>query len=537
MYIGIKLTAALTAAAVFTFCPGVSAYDKAQVSISFDPTRFSSGYDSSNGYDMYIALYHNEELRSVIKNKTGGGFGADINNARVFFWDGMTPVYESESYYKPDGYYVDSTLRPERGNSHLRIEDGRLVDSSGKGAELPDVVSLADAKANAAAKNLYSYLAAVGESDMLLIGQQNYIDNKAGSRELSDSDVFDITGDHPAIFGIDTLSISGAEYSAYKCNQKYGTSFPQNAEGEIAATAYYTNKAIENGSIVTLSSHMPNFATVRTVDENAAVSYEKYDFNVYSSPELSGNTANEILPGGKYNDMYKAYLDLIAAYVRRINGVVLFRPFHENTGSWFWWGAELCDAETYKKIYRYAKRYLTEVRGAHNLLFIYSPGSEPQSAAELELRYPGDDCVDIVGLDMYDNAPDPESGWMAELKRHLGKTNEFAKAHGKLCALTETGATNRTLPPDSQTAFLRYGNKNKEWYKDVLDAAAGTGAAYMLLWSSWGEYSAFYTPYVKYKNGDGSLHGHELLDSFISFYNDPRSVFASDHADVLSLIK
>lgn len=516
---------------------GAIAYAEPEVAIDFDRHIFSLDNYDPEGCDVYAALYCNEKPVKIIKNRSFSGWSEDINNARVFFWNGMTPVYESKSYYKPDGYYVDSTETPERGASHLTLEGGRVVSASGKSGALPDGVSLADAKANTAAKDLYRYLSAVGESDMLLIGQQNYIDNKAGSRELSDSDVFDITGDHPAVFGIDTLSISGAEYSAYKCNMKYGTSFPQNTEGEIAATAYYTNKAIENGSIVTLSSHMPNFATVRTADENAAVSYERYDFNVYSSPELDGNTANEILPGGKYNDIYKAYLDLIAAYVKRINGAVLFRPFHENTGSWFWWGAELCEPETYKRIYRYAKRYLTEVRGAHNLIFVYSPGSEPQSAAELELRYPGDDCVDIVGLDMYDNDPDPGSGWMAELKRHLGITNEFAKTHGKLCALTETGAANETLPPDSQTAFLRYGNKNKVWYENVLDAASDIGAAYMLLWSSWGEYSAFYTPYVKYKNGDGSLHGHELLDSFISFYNDPRSVFASDQADVLSLIK
>lgn len=48
---------------------------------------------------------------------------------------------------------------------------------------------------------------------------------------------------------------------------------------------------------------------------------------------------NEIMPGGKYNEIYTAYLDTIVDYAKQVEGTILYRPFHENTGSWFWWGS------------------------------------------------------------------------------------------------------------------------------------------------------------------------------------------------------
>ena len=74
---------------------------------------------------------------------------------------------------------------------------------------------------------------------------------------------------------------------------------------------------------------------------------------------------NQILPGGKYNKVYTAYLDMIADYAKQVKSAVLFRPFHENTGSWFWWGAAFCDPETYKNIFRYTVEYLRDTKNVH----------------------------------------------------------------------------------------------------------------------------------------------------------------------------
>ncbi len=70
---------------------------------------------------------------------------------------------------------------------------------------------------------------------------------------------------------------------------------------------------------------------------------------------------------------------------------VLWRPLHEASGGWFWWGAE--GAETYKKLYIHLYDTLTNVYGLNNLIWIWN-------AQEAEW-YPGDEYVDIVGMDIY----------------------------------------------------------------------------------------------------------------------------------------
>lgn len=87
---------------------------------------------------------------------------------------------------------------------------------------------------------------------------------------------------------------------------------------------------------------------------------------------------------------------------------------------------------------------------------------------------------------------------------------------------------------DNQTALLRSGNGNKDWYNQVLDIVSDSEASYFLLWANFSKKDGFYTPYVDAVNADGSLHGHEMLDYFISFYNDGRSIFAANQKDVLT---
>ena len=112
---------------------------------------------------------------------------------------------------------------------------------------------------------------------------------------------------------------------------------------------------------------------------------------------------NQILPGGAYNPQFTAFLDLVAEYAEQVDGPVLFRPFHENTGSWFWWGKAFCDAETYKSVFKYTVEYLRDIKDVHNLLYVYGPGSEATTMQEYEERYPGDEFVDMVGFDTYDD--------------------------------------------------------------------------------------------------------------------------------------
>ena len=76
------------------------------------------------------------------------------------------------------------------------------------------------------------------------------------------------------------------------------------------------------------------------------------------------------MPGGDLNEIFLGYLDLIADYGKQLEeeGVpVLFRPFHENNGSWFWWGKAFCDEQTYKNLYAYTVEYLRDVKGVQDV--------------------------------------------------------------------------------------------------------------------------------------------------------------------------
>jgi mannan endo-1,4-beta-mannosidase len=119
-------------------------------------------------------------------------------------------------------------------------------------------------------------------------------------------------------------------------------------------------------------------------------------------------------------------IDAIAVELRKLQDAhvpVLWRPLHEAEGKWFWWGAR--GPEAYKKLWRLLYARLTQHHHLHNLLWIASSGTDPA-------WYPGDDVVDIVGIDAYPkDVRDPlTQTWQTLVTQH---------GDNKLLALTEFG--------------------------------------------------------------------------------------------------
>lgn len=89
-------------------------------------------------------------------------------------------------------------------------------------------------------------------------------------------------------------------------------------------------------------------------------------------------------------------LDVIAGELKKLQdaGVpVLWRPLHEASGGWFWWGAS--GPEPYKRLWNHVYDRLVNVHGLHNLLWVWN--------GQHDAWYPGDETVDIVGWDIYGN--------------------------------------------------------------------------------------------------------------------------------------
>ncbi len=427
--------------------------------------------------------------------------------------------------------FLKETTVPVKTKTVISGSEGAL-NVNGTSFAYAKEVKLADPNADAQTVALYQYLKAVGESDATLYGHMEDTVLKAGAAELSDSDTEDVTGSLAAIVGMDCGGLFGG--FAGKYNERHpGAEIPDTNEGNIRAAALFSNEAIERGAIVTLSSHMPNFSASVKREGDFAHSYDGFDFTPADSYVLTGNCANQILPGGAFHEAYKAHLDVIADYVKQVKGPVLFRPLHENTGSWFWWGKAFCDAQTYKSNYKYTVEYLRDEKGIHNLLYLYGPGSEAASLEEYEERYPGDEYVDLVGFDTYDNNPVPDSEgytFRQSFENTLKLTDAFAKEHGKLMAVTETGMSSMKTGGIPET-----GNRRPEWYTEILDIMARPeyDCCYFMLWSNYARSGGYYSPFVVEKREGGKLFGHELLDSFISMYNDKNSVFAQDQAEVM----
>ena len=109
---------------------------------------------------------------------------------------------------------------------------------------------------------------------------------------------------------------------------------------------------------------------------------------------------------------------------------VLWRPLHEASGGWFWWGN--CEAESYKKLWNVMYDKMTNEHGLTNLIWIWNGQSVDW--------YPGDETVDIVGWDIYaGNLVDSsQSGRFTDMAYNYGDAT-------KLIALTENGCV---MDPD-----------------------------------------------------------------------------------------
>ncbi len=91
-------------------------------------------------------------------------------------------------------------------------------------------------------------------------------------------------------------------------------------------------------------------------------------------------------------------IDIIAGYLKQLNAdkiPVLFRPLHEASGRWFWWGAK--GPEPCKALWRLMFDRLVNYHGLKNLIWVWTTDAAPDN---LEW-YPGDEYVDILGADIY----------------------------------------------------------------------------------------------------------------------------------------
>jgi len=160
-----------------------------------------------------------------------------------------------------------------------------------------------------------------------------------------------------------------------------------------------------------------------------------------------------------------------------------------------------------------------------NLIYVYSPNGTFENEASYLDRYPGDEYVDVMAMDLYNQNPTLTDNFPTILADNMKMIDGIAAKHNKVTAVSEAGILCTGFNGMKVT-----GNKRVTWFEDVLNTVASTNAAYLLTWANFGETSGIFMPYMA-----DETHGHEMLNSFIKFYNDEKSVFADGVGDFSSL--
>jgi len=292
------------------------------------------------------------------------------------------------------------------------------------------------------------------------------------------SDVKAITGEYPGLMSWDLGMI---ELDSTK--NLDGVPFTFIAE-EIA-------KQHDRGGINTISWH----------PRNPISGGDSWDVTTSPLPQMATDTA--------LNATMKAWIDRAARFISSLkdsegNSIpVIFRPWHENSGTWFWWGAGNSTPEQYIALWHMTRERFDSLK-VDNVVWAYSPDKD-LTREQYFSTYPGDGYVDILGTDIYHFGGETGvTDYTNRIKAQLPYVAEEARKRGKIAALTETGLE---------------GLEMSDWYTRVLaPAIEGLPIAYVCVWRNAIESEKpnhFYAPYP----------GHPAEGDFKKWHDTSKAIF------------
>jgi len=298
---------------------------------------------------------------------------------------------------------------------------------------------MVDANANKETIALFYNLKILAKTKVA-IGQQDAF-NSFYQDAAGDSDIKKNTGYDPAVLGSDFSFITDKSNNNQADNWFY--------QQEIKITND-VKTAYAKGIINTFSWHLRE-------------PYKEESFYAADMTSEQKTTAfKSILPGGANHEWYKKKLDKIASVVLNLKGSkgelipIIFRPFHEFDGSWFWWGANFCTADEYKTAYQFTVDYLKITKGVHNILYAFSPDNSYLTVENYLSRYPGDKYVDVLGMDNYGDFANQGSTGVNKANAKLKMISNMALDKVKIAALTETGYRVTATTPSIDNWFSSY---------------------------------------------------------------------------------
>lgn len=335
---------------------------------------------------------------------------------------------------------------------------------------------LIDKRGSRAAKKLHKKIHflsesgfGIGHQDDLAYGIDWTYD---GDQNNKSSDVKSISGSLPAVFGFD---IGGLE-----------TDDSVNLDGihfdhmrDLMVDVY------KMGGVVTVSWHADNPVT---------------NGNSWDTTRAVPMILNDPI----IKEKFETWMEKLAAFLKTVKYKskpipIVFRPWHEMNGHWFWWGDPNCNPENYTALWQKTVELLRDKHKLHNLLYTYSP-NQIENRDDYLKYYPGDDFVDMLGIDMYDFYN--RDTYFDGLKVNLAVLKSIGEEKNKQYAFTETGLERI---------------EKVSWFNDLYSVIEDTGIAWVLFWRNANK-KHHYVPYS----------GHVAEEDFRLFTEEPKSLLLKD---------
>lgn len=349
------------------------------------------------------------------------------------------------------------------------------------------VLYLADKNATYETKALYSNLWEIQKSGFMFGHHDDLWYGRKWYDEMGRSDTKDVCGDYPAVFSVDFGSVMDDRFS-YDGDKK-----------ENLIRKRVIKEAYDRGEVITACIHVNNPLTGGDSWDN-------------SRSDVVKEILNE---GAPTNIKYKVWLDRLAAFALDLKGSdgklipVVFRPYHEHTQTWSWWGRSCTTESEFVQLWQYTVKYLRDTKGVHNFIYAISPQMDsPKSRGDFLYRWPGNEFVDFIGMDCY-HGLNPVT-----FAVNLMAISRLSKELKKPCGVTETGVEG-LIDWNGNTVF-RY------WTEQILTPSLGQSVSMIVMWRN------KYDPNEEGHHFYSVFKGHSTESNFNTMYNHKGTYFSKD---------
>ncbi|MDE5725073.1 MAG: glycoside hydrolase family 26 protein [Duncaniella sp.] len=346
----------------------------------------------------------------------------------------------------------------------------------------------------------------------------------AGSQSVSETETTDSVSPASVLIARLDSAVSNGKYyfghhddTAYGHTWRYvdGASDVKAITGEYPGLMSWDLGMIEVDSARNLDGVPFEFIAAQAAAQDArgginAISWHPLNPMTRSNSwDVSATPLREMATNAAVRDTLVAWIDRAATFIGSLKDSqgnplpVIFRPWHENSGSWFWWGKDHSTPEQYINLWKLTRERF-DAKGINNVVWAYSPDKD-LTREEYFSTYPGDEYVDILGTDIYHF--DGENGveqYRDRVKAQMPFVVEEAEKRGKIAALTETGLEGLDVA---------------DWYTRVLMPSVDSlKIAYVCVWRNAIESEKpnhFYVPYP----------GHKSEQDFKKFHDTSNAIF------------